>query len=61
MEQRVETQLLMPARTPALPGPKLCGQLFAAAMDYIENNPVKAGLVTAKEKWPWSSAWKHSY
>jgi REP element-mobilizing transposase RayT len=34
---------------------------LAAAIDYIENNPVKAGLVTAKEKWPWSSAWKHSH
>jgi putative transposase len=23
---------------------------------YVENNPVKAGLVEAKEQWPWSSA-----
>jgi REP element-mobilizing transposase RayT len=23
---------------------------------YVENNPVKAGLVEAKEHWPWSSA-----
>jgi len=34
---------------------------LVAAIDYIENNPVKAGLVAFKEKWPWSSAWKHSY
>ena len=25
---------------------------------YIENNPVKAGLVSRKEEWIWSSAWK---
>ena len=23
---------------------------------YVENNPVKAGLVETKEQWPWSSA-----
>jgi len=34
---------------------------LVAAIDYIENNPVKAGLVTAKEKWPWSSASKYGY
>ena len=31
---------------------------LAAAIEYVENNPVKAGLVTAKNKWRWSSAWK---
>jgi REP element-mobilizing transposase RayT len=25
-------------------------------IDYVENNPVKAGLVKAKHQWPWSSA-----
>ena len=25
---------------------------------YIENNPVRAGLVTKPEDWPWSSAYK---
>ena len=25
-------------------------------IEYVENNPVKAGLVEAKEQWPWSSA-----
>jgi REP element-mobilizing transposase RayT len=25
-------------------------------IDYVEGNPVKAGLVEAKEQWPWSSA-----
>jgi putative transposase len=29
---------------------------FARIATYIENNPVKAGLVTKPEKWPWSSA-----
>ena len=28
-----------------------------AAVAYVENNPVKAGLVAAKEHWIWSSAW----
>ena len=27
-------------------------------IDYVENNPVKAGLVDAKDHWPWSSAGK---
>ena len=27
---------------------------FAATVDYIRQNPVKAGLVDAPEKWPWS-------
>jgi REP element-mobilizing transposase RayT len=25
-------------------------------IEYVEHNPVKAGLVQAKEQWPWSSA-----
>jgi len=25
-------------------------------IQYVENNPVKAGLVEAREQWPWSSA-----
>ena len=25
-------------------------------IEYVENNPVKAGLVGAKEQWRWSSA-----
>jgi len=25
-------------------------------IDYVENNPLKAGLVKAKERWRWSSA-----
>ena len=29
---------------------------FVAARDYIVMNPVKAGLVTKPEDWPWSSA-----
>ena len=29
---------------------------FYSAKSYIEANPVKAGLVTAAEQWPWSSA-----
>ena len=29
---------------------------FQIAKDYIENNPVAAGLVTTPEAWPWSSA-----
>jgi hypothetical protein len=30
---------------------------LANAMAYVENNPVKAGLVKTKEQWKWSSAW----
>jgi REP element-mobilizing transposase RayT len=30
---------------------------FVNAVKYIEENPVKAGLVRASEKWRWSSAW----
>ncbi len=29
---------------------------FARVVQYIENNPVAAGLVSSPEKWPWSSA-----
>lgn len=29
---------------------------FAAAVDYIHQNPVKAGLIVQAEEWPWSSA-----
>ncbi|MBI3663258.1 MAG: transposase, partial [Acidobacteria bacterium] len=29
---------------------------FARIVTYIENNPVKAGLVAKAEHWPWSSA-----
>jgi putative transposase len=31
---------------------------FANAVDYIEQNPVKAGLVYRPEEWRWSSAWR---
>jgi len=31
---------------------------FTRIKDYIEQNPVKAGLVTIPEAWPWSSATK---
>ncbi len=29
---------------------------YAAAVEYVEHNPVKAGLVSHAEAWPWSSA-----
>ena len=29
---------------------------FKMTIDYIHNNPVKAGLVTSQENWKWSSA-----
>jgi putative transposase len=29
---------------------------LARAIDYIRSNPVKAGLATSPEEWPWSSA-----
>jgi hypothetical protein len=29
---------------------------FEAVCEYIRNNPVKAGLVEAAEKWEWGSA-----
>jgi putative transposase len=32
---------------------------LAIAVRYIENNPVKAGLVGSAEHWPWSSARAH--
>ena len=31
-------------------------QHLANAVEYVENNPVKAGLVGRKEQWAWSSA-----
>jgi REP element-mobilizing transposase RayT len=31
---------------------------FANAVQYIEQNPVKAGLVRTREEWRWSSAWR---
>jgi putative transposase len=31
---------------------------FIDAVEYVENNPVKAGLVNSKQKWRWSSAWE---
>jgi type I restriction enzyme R subunit/putative DNA methylase len=31
---------------------------FIRIQKYIENNPVKAGLVAKAENWPWSSAFK---
>jgi REP element-mobilizing transposase RayT len=31
---------------------------FANAVRYIEQNPVKARLVSAPEKWRWSNAWR---
>ncbi|HEX3127903.1 MAG TPA: transposase [Thermoanaerobaculia bacterium] len=31
---------------------------FRNVMAYIENNPVKAGLVTAASEWKYSSAWR---
>jgi REP-associated tyrosine transposase len=30
---------------------------FVSAVKYVEQNPVKAGLVDAQEAWRWSSAW----
>ena len=32
------------------------GQEFDRAVAYIENNPVKAGLISRPEEWEWSSA-----
>ncbi|MBI2376191.1 MAG: transposase [Deltaproteobacteria bacterium] len=29
---------------------------FRVAVEYVENNPVKAGLCASAEEWPWSSA-----
>jgi hypothetical protein len=31
---------------------------LAAAVNYVENNPVKAGLAASKDDWQWSSAWR---
>jgi REP element-mobilizing transposase RayT len=33
---------------------------FAAAVEYIHDNPVKAALVAAEAQWPWSSARERS-
>jgi putative transposase len=30
------------------------------AVEYVENNPVRAGLVTKKEEWRWSSAYRRN-
>ena len=32
-----------------------------SAIEYIENNPVRAGLVSSPEKWRWSSAWARKH
>jgi REP element-mobilizing transposase RayT len=29
---------------------------YVNAVNYIHRNPVKAGLITNSEEWPWSSA-----
>ena len=31
------------------------------SIEYIEGNPVKAGMVDEPEKWPWSSAWARNH
>ena len=31
---------------------------YAAALAYVENNPVAAGLCSAAQDWRWSSAWR---
>jgi REP element-mobilizing transposase RayT len=31
---------------------------LARAVEYVENNPVKAGVAAKKEEWQWSSAWE---
>lgn len=33
---------------------------FRDVVNYIEQNPVKAGLVRTQEEWRWSSAWLQS-
>ncbi|HEY7215578.1 MAG TPA: transposase, partial [Thermoanaerobaculia bacterium] len=33
-------------------------QHFAKAVAYIEHNPVQARLISAREEWRWSSAWR---
>ncbi|QQS46070.1 MAG: transposase [Acidobacteriota bacterium] len=35
------------------------GKHFAKAQEYIENNPVKAGLCPLPEDWRWSSAYRN--
>ena len=32
------------------------GEELQNLIAYVENNPLKAGLVETKEQWPWSSA-----
>ena len=32
-----------------------------SAIEYIENNPVQAGLASSPEKWHWSSAWARKH
>ena len=32
------------------------GEELQNLIEYVENNPLKAGLVETKEQWPWSSA-----
>jgi putative transposase len=32
-----------------------------SAIEYIENNPVRAGLVSSSEEWRWSSAWARKH
>jgi REP element-mobilizing transposase RayT len=34
---------------------------LAQAIEYVENNPVKARLAESKETWEWSSAWKQGH
>jgi len=34
------------------------GKELASVIEYVEVNPVKAGLVSCAEDWPWSSASK---
>lgn len=32
-----------------------------SAIEYIENNPVRAGLVSSPDQWRWSSAWTRKH
>lgn len=34
---------------------------LTSAIEYVENNPVKAGLASIKEEWRWSSAWNRRH
>jgi len=31
--------------------------MLFSSIEYIENNPVRAGLVSTPDQWCWSSAW----